>query len=154
MLLYCTCIQCQRSKVQRHTVTPLFSFPTPDARFDTVHINLVGPLPPSKGYTYLLTWVDQFTQWISLWCSLCNCHRSRTSVRVQSLERTHEAPRIETRQNNCLPPPVERHGGTFSLTAQSSTESSTQSFCMDGFSTNGTPCNPNGTEGRHLINSS
>ena len=57
------CIQCQRSKVQRHTVTPLSSFPTPDARFDTVHIDLVGPHPPSRGYTYLLTCVDRFTRW-------------------------------------------------------------------------------------------
>ena len=57
------CIQCQRSKVQRHTITPLSSFPTPDARFDTVHIDLVGPLPPSRGYTYLLTCVGRFTRW-------------------------------------------------------------------------------------------
>ena len=58
-----TCVQCQRSKVQRHTVTPLSTFSTPDARFDMVHIDLVGPLPPSKGYTYLLTCVDRFTRW-------------------------------------------------------------------------------------------
>ena len=58
-----TCVQCQRSKVQRHTVTPLSTFSTPDARFDMVHIDLVGPLPPSKGYTYLLTCIDRFTRW-------------------------------------------------------------------------------------------
>ena len=58
-----SCTQCQRSKIQRHTVTPLSSFTTPDARFDTVHIDLVGPLPPSRGFTYLLTCVDRFTWW-------------------------------------------------------------------------------------------
>ena len=58
-----TCVQCQRSKVQRHTVTPLSTFSTPDARFDMVHIYLVGPLPPSKGYTYLLTCINRFTRW-------------------------------------------------------------------------------------------
>ena len=58
-----SCIQCQRTKVHRHTVSPLHSFPKPDARFDTVHIDLVGPLPPSQGYTYLLTCVDRFTRW-------------------------------------------------------------------------------------------
>jgi len=45
-----TCLQCQRCKVHRHTVTPLGTFATPDARFDNVHIDIVGPLPPSIGY--------------------------------------------------------------------------------------------------------
>lgn len=44
-------------------MAPLSSFPAPNARFDVVHIDLVGPLPPSKGYTYLLTCVDRFTRW-------------------------------------------------------------------------------------------
>ena len=57
------CIQCQRAKVQRHTITPLAQIPMPDTRFDVVHIDLVGPLPPSHGYTYLLTCVDRFTRW-------------------------------------------------------------------------------------------
>ena len=28
-----------------------------------VHIDLVGPLPPSRGFTYLLTCVDRFSRW-------------------------------------------------------------------------------------------
>ena len=31
--------------------------------FSIVHIDLVGPLPPSRGFTYLLTCVDRFTRW-------------------------------------------------------------------------------------------
>ena len=60
-----SCLQCQRSKVQRHTITPLGTFTTPDARFDMVHIDLVGPLPPSRGFTYmyLLMCSDHFTRW-------------------------------------------------------------------------------------------
>ena len=58
-----SCLQCQRTKVHQHTVTPLGSFATPDARFDHVHLDLVGPLPPCKGYSYLLTCVDRFTRW-------------------------------------------------------------------------------------------
>ena len=58
-----SCLQCQRAKVHRHTVTPLATFNTPDARFDHVHIDLVGPLPTSQGCTYLLTCVDRFTRW-------------------------------------------------------------------------------------------
>ena len=57
------CIQCQRAKIQRHTTSPLSTFPKPDARFSVIHIDLVGPLPPSKGYAYLLTCVDRFTRW-------------------------------------------------------------------------------------------
>ncbi len=52
--------------VQKFTATlppPLATFTTPDARFDHVHIDLVGPLPPSNGFVYLLTCVDRFTRW-------------------------------------------------------------------------------------------
>ena len=58
-----TCQQCQCCKVQRHTVTPFSTFATPDARFDVIHIDIVGPLPPAEGYSYLLTCVDRFTRW-------------------------------------------------------------------------------------------
>lgn len=58
-----TCLQCQKSKVQRHTITPLATFATPDSRFDRVHIDIVGPLPPSQGFSYLLTCIDRFTRW-------------------------------------------------------------------------------------------
>ena len=58
-----SCLQCQRSKIHRHTTTPVSTFKTPDSRFDHVHIDLVGPLPPQRGYTYLLTCVDRFTRW-------------------------------------------------------------------------------------------
>ena len=57
-----TCVQCQRAKIQRHSHTPLSSFPVPDARFDVIHIDLVGPLPTARGFTYLLTCVDRFTR--------------------------------------------------------------------------------------------
>ena len=58
-----SCTPCQRSKVQRHTVTPLSTFQNPEARFREVHLDLVGPLPSSQGYTYLLTGIDRFTRW-------------------------------------------------------------------------------------------
>ena len=57
------CIQCQRAKVHRPTVTPIGTFATPDARFSHVHIDIVGPLPPSNGCCYLLTCIDRFTRW-------------------------------------------------------------------------------------------
>ena len=58
-----SCIRCQRAKIQRHTVTPLSTFASPDTRFDQVHIDLVGPLPTSQGYPYILTCIDRFTCW-------------------------------------------------------------------------------------------
>ena len=57
------CPSCQLSKVTRHTQAPLGQFLPPDERFDHIHIDLVGPLPPSGGCTYLLTCVDRFTRW-------------------------------------------------------------------------------------------
>ena len=39
------------------------TFANPDARFDHVHVDLVGPLPLSQDCRYLLTCFDRFTQW-------------------------------------------------------------------------------------------
>ncbi|CAH8513258.1 unnamed protein product [Dicrocoelium dendriticum] len=58
-----SCIQCQKSKVHRHTITTPGTFSLPDARFKHVHLDIVGPLPPSNGFTHLLTCVDRFTRW-------------------------------------------------------------------------------------------
>ena len=59
----CSCLSCQRSKVIRHTLSPLSHLPTPDSRFDHIHVDIVGPLPPSQGYRYVLTCIDRFTRW-------------------------------------------------------------------------------------------
>ncbi len=56
----CSCLPCQRSKIQHHTITPLSSFETPEAKFDQMHLDLVGPLPTSDG---CLTCIDRFTRW-------------------------------------------------------------------------------------------
>ena len=34
-----------------------------DGRFLSLHVDLVGPLPPSEGMTYLFTMIDRFTGW-------------------------------------------------------------------------------------------
>jgi len=41
-----SCVACQRAKVHHH-----------------VNVVLVGPLPPSHGFTYLFTMVDRTTRW-------------------------------------------------------------------------------------------
>ena len=58
-----SCNQCQAAKIHRHTTAPIGTFLQPDARFDHLHIDLVGPLPPSQGFRYLLTIIDRFTRW-------------------------------------------------------------------------------------------
>lgn len=57
------CLTCQRSKVHRHTITPHGKFVQPDARFRHIHMDIVGPLPMSKGFTHILTCVDRYTRW-------------------------------------------------------------------------------------------
>ena len=58
-----TCIQCQSSKIHTHIKSPLETFNVPHRRFDYIHVDLVGPLPPSDGFTHLLTIVDRFSRW-------------------------------------------------------------------------------------------
>ena len=58
---YCT--GCQAAKVVRHNKPVFGKFEEPTERFDHVHVDLVGPLPYSDGFKYLLTCVDRFTRW-------------------------------------------------------------------------------------------
>lgn len=57
------CLVCQQSKVSSHTKAPFGSFMAPTEHFDKVHVDILGPGPPSKGNTNLLTCVDRFTCW-------------------------------------------------------------------------------------------
>uniref|UniRef100_A0A669BQR8 Gypsy retrotransposon integrase-like protein 1 n=1 Tax=Oreochromis niloticus TaxID=8128 RepID=A0A669BQR8_ORENI len=57
------CIPCQCAKVHKHTKAPLEQFFIPGKRFDHVHVDLVGPLPQSQGFTHLLTVVHRTTRW-------------------------------------------------------------------------------------------
>nr|VZI26231.1 unnamed protein product [Spirometra erinaceieuropaei] len=58
-----SCLLCQRNKVQRHNKAPPGTFPSPDARFSYVHLDVVSPLPPSNGFNHLLTCVGRYTRW-------------------------------------------------------------------------------------------
>ena len=58
-----SCLHCQWSKVSRHNRSPIGTFRMPDTRFSHLHPYLVGPLPISRGCTYLLTCVDHFSRW-------------------------------------------------------------------------------------------
>lgn len=57
------CIPCQKSKIQTHVKSRIGSYPDPTHKFQHVHIDIVGPMPPSNGYTCVLTCIDRFTRW-------------------------------------------------------------------------------------------
>ena len=57
------CIQCQRSKTNEHTIIDPGMLDLPGRIFWHVHIDLVGPLPLSKGFSHILTAVDRYTTW-------------------------------------------------------------------------------------------
>ncbi|XP_068236888.1 uncharacterized protein [Palaemon carinicauda] len=59
-----SCINCQTSKISRHTTSEIGNFKQPMRRFGHVHIDVVGPLPPSRGDRFLLTVIDRSTHWI------------------------------------------------------------------------------------------
>ncbi|KAJ3617851.1 hypothetical protein MTP99_006940 [Tenebrio molitor] len=44
------CLPCQKSKVKQ--------------RFEHVHVDIIGPLPPCQGHRYCLTMTDRFTRWL------------------------------------------------------------------------------------------
>ena len=56
-----SCLSCQRANVTTHVRAPVESLPMPSSRFESLHVDLVGPLPLLQGFSYLLTVVDRFT---------------------------------------------------------------------------------------------
>ena len=57
-----SCIPCQKSKISSHVHSTVPSIPIPTRRFSHIHVDLVGPLPSSQGYLYLLTMIDRTTR--------------------------------------------------------------------------------------------
>jgi hypothetical protein len=53
------CLQCQLGKVHRHVHLQPTEIPVPHRLFAHLHVDLVGPLPPSRGHTYLFTIIDR-----------------------------------------------------------------------------------------------
>ncbi len=58
------CLGCQRAKVHRHVQVQPQHIPIPTRRFSHIHVDLVGPLPTSKGFTHLFTIMDRTSRWL------------------------------------------------------------------------------------------
>ena len=58
-----SCLQCQQSKIQSHVKSSVPSIEVPGRRFSHVHLDLVGSLPASQGFSYLLTMIDRTSSW-------------------------------------------------------------------------------------------
>ena len=50
----------------RHTKSKLGEFQQPDDRFSVVHVDIIGPLPPSEGNNYCLTCIDRYSSWMEV----------------------------------------------------------------------------------------
>lgn len=62
--LWCVnCLKCQAAKVARRVKETSIFRPVPRHRFRSLHVDLVGPLPPSEGYDYLFTIIDRADRW-------------------------------------------------------------------------------------------
>lgn len=57
------CLDCQKAKVSRHVKSGVQKIHIPKGRFEHIHMDIVGPLPVSKGYRYILTIVDRTSRW-------------------------------------------------------------------------------------------
>lgn len=60
------CLICQKTKTIRHTKSPFQSYAAPNARFEHINIDIVGPFPLCDGLKYCLTMIDRFSKWIEV----------------------------------------------------------------------------------------
>ena len=75
----CACLTCQRGKITKHVHMRLEHIPVPSRCFSHVHVDLVGLLPASDGFTYLFTVIDRTMRWAeavplqSTYAAACAC---------------------------------------------------------------------------------
>lgn len=57
------CLACQKWKIHRHNSAPFERYELTNKRFNHINVDIVGPLPPSNDYRYLVTIIDRYTRW-------------------------------------------------------------------------------------------
>ena len=60
------CLECQKSEVTRHTITPISPTEGFSSRFQHLHLDIVGPLPAVYDcpHRYILLFIDRSTNWV------------------------------------------------------------------------------------------
>ena len=58
------CHECQQSKTQRPIEPGVQDFEVPKKHFTVVHTDVVGPLPMSNGFKYVLTAINRTTRYL------------------------------------------------------------------------------------------
>ncbi|XP_066977862.1 uncharacterized protein [Macrobrachium rosenbergii] len=130
------CLQCQTSKVGRHTQYGVCEFPQSERRFGHIHVDVIRPLSPSGGSRYLQTVVDRLTRWpeatasacaeallstpswsrANLWQKIATSHHCRDSATwpASSPLASARTPRGRppSHRQNCHPPPTSSSGST------------------------------------------
>ena len=71
------CPKCQKCKVTRHNKQKLQNYPGDVLRFQVLHMDLMGPLPESDDYRYVLTIRDRGTGFV-----ICTPIKTKTSHSV------------------------------------------------------------------------
>ncbi|CAH8491946.1 unnamed protein product, partial [Dicrocoelium dendriticum] len=84
------CLLCVRAKVHKYAKSPIGTFPTPHARFHHMHVDLVGPLTPSKYSVYLLACIDRSTRWPEA-ISIPNCSSETVAKAFLERHRDHRS---------------------------------------------------------------
>ena len=56
------CFNCQLVKSKRHTKAPFVSYPISIEALNEINVDLIGPLPESRGHRYIFTICDRFTK--------------------------------------------------------------------------------------------
>ena len=57
------CTSCATSKVSVHNIPPVLPIQVASSCFEHVHVYIVGPFAPDRGFKYLLTVIDRTTRW-------------------------------------------------------------------------------------------
>jgi hypothetical protein len=57
------CLYCQQDKVHKHVHLQPAEILVPHRHFAHIHVDLVEPLLPSRGHTYLFTIIDRTLRW-------------------------------------------------------------------------------------------
>jgi hypothetical protein len=129
-----TCLSCQWAKVHCHVQVPPQHIPVPARRFSHIHVDLVGPLPASKGFTYLFTIIDRTSRWPEVIyrhhynsrlreCTVSGMGESFRSpgshnirpqgpVHLLSVGRPLQLAQHPAQPDHCLPPTIQQDSGT------------------------------------------